>query len=242
MADPLLDALAADARRLRDVVAGDPDAEVPTCPGWSATRLLNHLAQVHAWVEAIVSGDPTDVDAAERPRAPRQLDELVPWFDEGLDRLLAALRADPAAERWTWVHGTRGSGGTVGWWRRRMAVETAVHRIDAELATGAEPGAIDPAVAVAGIEEALTDLLVPAGLGDLRGSLHLHRTDGDGEWLVTVGDGPPVVSHSHAKGDAAVRGPAGDLLGWLWRRFSTDRLEVFGDRALIDAWVARPGR
>ncbi|HQR30574.1 MAG TPA: DsbA family protein, partial [Anaeromyxobacteraceae bacterium] len=38
------------------------------------------------------------------------------------------------------------------------------------------------------------------------GSLHLHRTDGPGEWLVRAVDGEVVSTQEHAKGDAAVRG------------------------------------
>ncbi len=40
-----------------------------------------------------------------------------------------------------------------------------------------------------------------------------------------------VVEPGHAKGDAAVRGPAADLLLWLWGRRPLDGFEVFGDRS-----------
>ena len=53
-------------------------------------------------------------------------------------------------------------------------------------------------------------------------SYHLHRTDGDGEWLVRLGpDGVVEAERAHAKGDVAVRGSAEDL--WLW---TTGRLDA----------------
>ena len=43
-------------------------------------------------------------------------------------------------------------------------------------------------------------------------TLHFHRTDGDGEWLVRLTPDGPEVERAHAKGDVAVRGSASDLL------------------------------
>ena len=48
-----------------------------------------------------------------------------------------------------------------------------------------------------------------------------------------------VVTREHAKGDAAVRGPAHDLLMVLWRRQSLDTVEVIGDRAVAERLIAR---
>src|SRR5207253_3038416 len=82
-----------------------------------------------------------------------------------------------------------------------------------------EPGPIDAELAADGIDEGLY-VFVPmarqgstvAGTGE---RFHLHRTDGEGEWLVVVeGDGIRV-SREHGKGDVAVRGRAADLLLWL---------------------------
>ncbi|MEX2031704.1 MAG: hypothetical protein WEA81_02445, partial [Dehalococcoidia bacterium] len=40
----------------------------------------------------------------------------------------------------------------------------------------------------------------------------------------------------HAKGDVAARGTASDLLAWQLGRGPLDRLEVFGDEALLARW------
>ena len=69
------------------------------------------------------------------------------------------------------------------------------------------------------------------------GTIHLHATDIDGEWLVTLGPGGISHEHGHAKGDVALRGTASDLLLWCWNRVPVDdRFEVFGDATLLEAW------
>ena len=65
-------------------------------------------------------------------------------------------------------------------------------------------------------------------------TVHLHATDVEGEWLVTLGGSTVAVEHGHAKGDAAVRGTAADLHLWLWGRVPLDRLVVFGDPAIAE--------
>jgi predicted lipid carrier protein YhbT len=64
--------------------------------------------------------------------------------------------------------------------------------------------------------------------------VHLHCTDLDGEWLVTLTSPRPTVERVHAKGDVAARGTASDLDLFLWGRIGGDALEVFGDRELLD--------
>jgi hypothetical protein len=42
------------------------------------------------------------------------------------------------------------------------------------------------------------------------------------------------VTHEHAKGDVAVRGPASDLLLVLYGRKPTNEVDIFGDAALFE--------
>jgi hypothetical protein len=68
-----------------------------------------------------------------------------------------------------------------------MAHETAMHRYDAEAATGT-PTPFDGDMAADGIAE-LYEVVLPFGLVRREvtlpsGSLHLHRSDGEGEWMV----------------------------------------------------------
>jgi len=142
---------------------------------------------------------------------------------------------------------------TVGWWRRRQALETAVHRWDAEAATG-DPSPVPTGLAVDGIDEYLFDFLPriyarrPAGSGPGElphsGTLHLHATDaedipGGGEWFVEFEGDYPSVRREHAKADTALRGPASGLYLWLWNRQTPAGagLEVLGSAGVVGAWA-----
>ncbi len=98
-------------------------------------------------------------------------------------------------------------------------------------------------LAADGIDEFLEFFfpLAAADAAPLAGSVHLHCTDADGEWTVRSDDGGGhVVARDHAKADAALRGPAHDLLMVLWRRSPLDNVTVFGDTDLATAFVNRP--
>jgi hypothetical protein len=118
---------------------------------------------------------------------------------------------------------------------RSLALEMSIHRWDADNAFG-DPAPLDPDLACDGIEEFFTVAL--PGLLQHRGqragtgqTVHLHRTDGEGEWMITLNE-LPEVTHEHGKGDAAVRGTASDLLLSLWGRI--DPPEAFGDTSILD--------
>ena len=69
-------------------------------------------------------------------------------------------------------------------------------------------------------------------------SLHLHRTDGEGEWMVRLGpDGEVSTERTHGKGDVALRGPASSLYLWCLSRVPADDLELFGDPAVAALWT-----
>ena len=67
--------------------------------------------------------------------------------------------------------------------------------------------------------------------------MHLHCTDGDGEWLLRLTPDGLEVEAIHAKGDVAVRGTASDLLLVMMRRRPPDAVEVLGDRAVLDGFL-----
>lgn len=228
-----LAAVERDAAALRSAAASAGlDTPVPTCPGWDVHRLVGHVGRVHRWTAGwAVTGRSATV---ERPPAG---DAIVAWCAAGTGELLAAL-SDGAAERSgpveTWLGPQPAS-----FWPRRMAIETALHRWDAQQAAG-EPEPIEAELALDGIDEML-DVLVPQRVpGALHGAgetLHLHATDVAGEWLITLGPSGPVVERTHAKGDVAARGPASDLLLLLWSRLAPDGLTVFGDASLLTRWT-----
>lgn len=231
--DELLAALRAEGAALADAAEGNFEAAVPSCPGWDVSQLVNHLGRVHRWATSIVR-----MRSAEAPPFPPRPDVVdLPWFAEGVTELAAALEeAGPDVELWTFP----GGGGTSRFWFRRQAIETTLHRIDAQLATGtAQP--LDTELALAGVDEMLDVYLLPRR-GELGGSVHFHTTDSrHGEWIVR--DDPDgtglLIGHGHEKGDVALRATASDLLLWLWgRAVPADRLEVFGDATILDRWKA----
>ena len=129
----------------------------------------------------------------------------------------------------------------VGWHDGVMpAVPPELARYDADVAAG-RTASIDPAAASRAIDDLLHGAVaeVAPGPETWTGSVHLHCTDVDGEWLVVGEPGqPPVVTREHAKGACALRGPAADLLLALWRRVGLDRVDVVGDADLADRFVA----
>jgi uncharacterized protein (TIGR03083 family) len=145
-----LNSIVADSRALTDLAARqDLDLPVPTCPGWTLGDLVAHVAGANRWVTTCVSSGLT---AQERvlPPAPSGRNELLRWSDESLDELLSVLSATPPDEPvWTPIRGALGSV----WWRRKQALEVAIHRTDAELAVNLDPTVIGARLAMAGIDE-----------------------------------------------------------------------------------------
>ncbi|MGH9243219.1 MAG: maleylpyruvate isomerase family mycothiol-dependent enzyme, partial [Acidimicrobiales bacterium] len=206
----------------------DTTAEVLSCPGWNIDELLRHVGIAHHRVALIIREGRTE---------PPPLEETIPphggslsWYEAGLATLLDAMRTvDPATPVWTFSRSDK----TATFWHRRMAHETTVHRVDAEQATGTV-GPVEPELALDGIAESLevfAPLTARREKDPSTATVHLHASDVEGEWLVTLGGGTIAVEHGHAKGDAAVRGTAADLYLWLWGRAGLDRIEVFGDAA-----------
>ncbi len=237
--ETFLAAIRDDGDALRAACLAAPDARVAACPDWDNTGLLAHMGDVYNFMAAQVAADGTDmVGGAQRGDA-----DATGWFDQGFAAVVAALEAaDPGAPAWTWA-----TDKTKRFYFRRLANETAVHRWDAQVATAAhnadapDPEQIDTDIATDGIDE-----VIEVGMQNTmggpnedfpEGSFHLHRTDGEGEWMLSTVDGKLVVTHEHGKGDAALRGAASDLYLFLWER-DTGNYDLFGDEAVARAWQA----
>jgi uncharacterized protein (TIGR03083 family) len=224
------------AATLLSAAQGDLDAAVPSCPGWTVADLVAHIGGAWGWASAVVR-------SGERSAAPIAPDDLggpalVGWAQERLEELLRALEnADPAANCWTF-----GLPRTPVFWFRRQALETAVHTWDCRGAVGGQ-APLDDELASDGIDEFLS-AMVPRQVKQRPNvwtgqSLHLHRTDGEGEWMVRLGpDGEVSTERAHGKGDVALRGPASSLYLWCLHRLPADDLELFGDPAVAALWAS----
>ena len=121
-------------------------------------------------------------------------------------------------------------------WARRQAMETSVHRVDAESALG-RCVALSPEVALDGIDEFLTGFL-PRSRTPLRTetarSLQIAPNYTDQRWTVTIGAEMPVTVREAVDADCVVSGPASDIYLALWNRCSIDGLQITGDRRVVD--------
>ncbi len=229
------------ADAVADALAAEPAAPVPACPGWDVAKLALHVGLVHVWAAAQVrSGSHAGVDQRGLPRAPGG-PERVAWLRDAARDLARALQESPRdrpAGRW------RGIEVDSGFWRRRVAQETAVHRVDADRAVG-RVTVLDGALAADGVDE-VADLFLPLGdpLDDGHrpaGALHLVRDDGPGRWSLAVrADGRPVRAEGGPAGDArpsvTVTGPAASLLLVCWGRADAEPMRTAGDGTLLAAW------
>jgi uncharacterized protein (TIGR03083 family) len=235
----LVEGLGEQFSRLRAVVAGGADLgrAVPSCPGWVLADLARHVGSTYLHkVECIRR------KAHPEPWPPAGLDAEEPLAL--LDRAHAALSAEFASRRpedaaFTWY----GPDQTVGFWIRRMAQETLIHRVDAELAAGVEVAAVPDDLALDGIDEFLVafieygshtwpdDFATALATTDGRGAL--LETSG-GAWLVTpTPEGVRVRVSDVDTADAVVSGKPGELLLWAWNRTGGEAVATSGDAGLV---------
>jgi uncharacterized protein (TIGR03083 family) len=229
-----LDRFAAAVRR------GPLDAAISGCPGWDLRRLTAHQGVIHRWARhcAANAAPPESRDEYE-PDADLDADALAAWLVEG-GRALVDVLGTIDLDGPTWHPFPVPKLGRL--WPRRQAQETSVHRWDAEHAIG-DASPIDPALASDGIDEYLNivmrRLVTRESVTLPAGSLHLHCTDTHGEWLVSL-DEEYQLTRAHAKGAAALRGPAEALQLRLWNRDTdrADELSPVGDESVLEAWLA----
>jgi uncharacterized protein (TIGR03083 family) len=237
-----LASLRADGPALQAAAAQTgPDAPVPSCPGWTVADLVDHVRATLRFarlsVPRGVTSRPEPTEEPARLPWPDALDALGQEFTATIETLDAV---DPELPAWNWAPQAK----KAGFWPRRMAHEVAVHRWDAELATG-RPTPIEAKLAADGVNEVL-DSWLPAGRRkgptDLHGVVHLIATDASYQWFVRLrGAGVALLDTGtildtddhHARANAT--GTASDLLLTLWGRLQPDVLEVNGDLRLIAA-------
>ncbi|NMN95941.1 maleylpyruvate isomerase family mycothiol-dependent enzyme [Antrihabitans stalactiti] len=228
-----LELIRADSELLLEAAEGDWQAPVPSCPGWTALDLVRHVGQVYEHKVLCMTLDREPVSNE------RTTPESGAWFIAQRDALLEQLLArDPRQQTQTWFPPDQ----TVGFWYRRMALETAVHRVDAELANS-QRTAIDADLAADGVDELLGFVTYDFGdtpeLAEGAGrTVQLDR--GKRRWAVTLRTDGVDRAADDSPADAGFAGEPSNLLLYLWNR---DRSGVrsWGDPAALAAFLTRLG-
>jgi uncharacterized protein (TIGR03083 family) len=223
-----LECLESDFRRLRGIVPEHLDARVPTCPDWTVDDLTWHVGMVYLHKATAMR------EGAEPEPWPPEFDDSYPaleLIDRAYGELVGEFAGRDAGEHTgTWY----GPDQTVGFWIRRMAQETVIHRVDAELGAGEPVSAIPDDLAIDGIDELLrvfvafsvsewSDYFTEA-LAESPGRTVAIETDG-ASWRVvtgpgtfTVEGGPGEAVAATAPADATVSGSPAGVLRWVWNR------------------------
>ena len=221
--------LDAYAALLVGLTKADLDRQVVSCAPWTLYELTDHLGNGNLWVTTAVQEGHGRND--KERTAPHDPASLHTWFLSTVDQITTALSADAETEAWTFSNLLPR---TVGFWRRRRAHETRMHRWDAQQALG-EPEPFDPdfaADAVTEVFELFAPRMIQRGLAaEPQTALKLTATDAGRSW--EYGPGEP---------SSEVAGTASDLALLLWNRIGADapQLAWSGDRAAGERVVKSP--
>jgi hypothetical protein len=235
-----LETMDADYRRIRQVAPGHLGAQVPSCPDWTVADLVRHVGQVYLHkVECMRLGAEKESDW---PPAGLEDEEPLALLDRSYAELVHELTTrDPADRGGTWY----ALDPSVGFWFRRMAQESVVHRVDAELGAAAPVSLVPADLAIDGVDELLrvfiaysvaawTDYFQEALAGSPGRTIKFEATPvGDSPrvtWIVrtapgelTVEGGPGELVPDDVTADLTVRGNPADLLLWGWNRVAPGR-------------------
>jgi hypothetical protein len=220
-----------EARLLRAaVVAAGADAAVPTCPGWTALRLAQHLCRVFDMVIATVRAADPHTPPARGEAAPAELDAALAGFDDRLATMLDLLAStDPATPAWNF---TPIAPRTAAFWFRRHA----------QAAAGIE-APVDPDLAADGIDEVLTWWIQRnSGVwanSQASGTVLYHAADAGRAWTVRLvpGQFPQTTPDAVTEPDGSVVGLADAVYRAAWGRPSG--AITTGDPTLIEVTRAR---
>ncbi|HEX3794297.1 MAG TPA: maleylpyruvate isomerase family mycothiol-dependent enzyme [Acidimicrobiales bacterium] len=218
-------AILTESSRIADLIAGtDLAAPVPSCPDWSFRDLVLHIGEVQRfWAGDLRAGDPTQPWRGVTAQ-PESDDDLESWMRASTADLLGALsEVGDEARCWTWW-GEPLTSGAIG---RHQVQEAAVHRWDAELASGSA-APLSHEIAHDGVGEFLAVKFGATDPADRPGPITLRSTDTDGEWQVgdSAGGAASIV----------VTGTASNLVLALYGRFDVSDLAIEGDAAATAAF------
>jgi uncharacterized protein (TIGR03083 family) len=237
-----IEELQREGERMADALATTAaDAAVPSCPEWTVRDLVHHLGGVHRWATSFVAeakAESGDNDFELAMGTPPDDAHLVEWLAQGHGALVAALRAArPDLACWSFMPAPS----PLAFWARRQAHETAIHRVDAELAAGRSLTGVGPAFGADGLDEFLTGF-VPrrrARGSDTVRTLLVSCDDAPASWRVTIGPDGMAAAAGKGPADCVLRGGATDLFYAVWNRRSIDGLSLEGDPEVLEQLLGR---
>lgn len=210
------------------------DAAVPTCEEWDVAALVRHVSRVYNRVLHLVA-DRVTQQPESRPDMPEG--EPLDVLRDLLDELVTALSdASPDTPVWNWASGEPD---VAAFWARRMAHESAVHRVDAQQAHGiTQP--IDGELARDGIDE-MVDVIAPLvyqrdSVTGPQGTVALESSD-NGTWYVALAPGSISRGEVTSSPDATARGTTSALLLTAYGRRPWSVLDVEGDVSILEDWT-----
>jgi uncharacterized protein (TIGR03083 family) len=220
----------------------DLAAPVPSCPRWQLRNLLAHIGFVHRWATAYVSdglaemvNEPDEADVLDAAPSDEMLRD---WVEEGHVALVRALSSAPAdLTCWTFLDAPS----PLAMWARRQAHETAIHRVDTELAGEQPVHPFDATFAVDGIEELIFGFLGRANPerlgGSTLGTLGIAPTDAADRWTLHIQANTVDAERELRSCDAVVHASASDLYLLLWNRHPPGlAVQTVGDDQVVERW------
>ena len=240
-------AVAREGRRLAEAgSAAGLDAMVPYCPGWDVRELLRHLSEIHLWAAAALTKQETrqahmlnDLRAAWPDLAVFWPDDedLADYYLATNANLVRVLESSPTdLDTWTFLPAPS----PLQMWARRQAHETAIHRYDAESASGDVNG-FETAFAADGIDEILMGFAPRAEELPLGVTVTMAVTPDDvsERWTVTMGPRGIDTVPQAEPADLTLSGTASDLYLAVWNRGDDSAIETTGDLGVLDIWRNR---
>lgn len=235
-----LDVISAEAALLVASARGQrPERGVPACPGFNLGEVVRHVGSGYRLaLEWIRLGEEPTAWQKDPAEGQGVLDFVLASASALLEEISDHDPEDPCATWWP-------ARPNYGFWQRRYAHETTVHRMDVQAAAGMTVDPVEDDFALDGIDEVLTlwfshklDVLGVRGTRD--GSVAIRA--GDAVWLARSGPAGAQAWRVSAEeadiADAQVSAEPMTMYRWLWGRLPDSYANPVGDHdAIAQMWA-----
>ncbi|HEX9546836.1 MAG TPA: maleylpyruvate isomerase family mycothiol-dependent enzyme [Acidimicrobiales bacterium] len=235
-----------------DAIPPDGWTKATLCEGWTATNVVAHVTTGDQLFRALIfdatgrdrAGQDLPVDFADRQR---RFQALSTWEPAKLKEAAHAESKQTVAAIAETAEKAPQTIVSVPYGQVPMPVVRSL-RLNEYIIHGHD---LIPSI---GLSIPIPDWFIDRGLGDSitmmsrlhqrsthkgeSASFHIHRTDGEGEWILRAQEGQAVSESGHGKADVALRGP-GEGLYWVLMgrgKPANHGVEVYGDPALAAAF------